>query len=161
MNFNDGLWYAIAIVVLSGLTMIGINQNHFRSMHIGMQIRVSLCSLIYRKSLKLSQRALRQAAVINLLSNDVNRFDNLALFANSLWSAPLMTIAIAYFLWQQARWAGIIGIVVLLFIVSIQCKRKIKLNPGQNTHNFYIFQHIIVNLLPNFDCKPLCGLINV
>lgn len=139
MTFYDGLWYTIAIVVSSFITVMGINQNLFRSTHIGMQMRVSLCSLIYRKSLKLSQRALRQAAVINLISNDVHRFDNVIIFGNSLWSAPLMTIIITCFLWHQARWAGMIGIAVLLFVVSFQCKRKIKINPSQNTRIIFTF----------------------
>lgn len=122
MTYNDALWYAIAIVILNGLNMMTVNQYFIGCFHIGMKIRVSLCSLIYRKALKLSQTALRETVVINLLSNDVNRFDLVSFLVHSMWSAPIMTVIIGYFLWLQARWAGMIGIAVVFFIVPIQCK---------------------------------------
>lgn len=122
MTLSVGLWYAIAIVVLNGLMVICVNHYLFGCFHIGMKIRVALCSLIYRKALKISQTALRETGVINLLSNDVNRFDSVGIFGHSMWDGPLLTTIITYFLWQKAKWAGVVGIAVMFIIVSIQCK---------------------------------------
>lgn len=122
MSYGDALWYATAIIVFNALNTITVNQYFIGCFHIGMKVRVSLCSLIYRKALKLSQAALRETPVISLLSNDVNRFDLISFLVHSMWSAPLMTIIIGYFLWLQARWAGMIGIAVVFLIVPIQCK---------------------------------------
>lgn len=87
-----------------------------------MKIRVSLCSLIYRKTLKLSQNAVRENAVVNLLSNDVNRFELISVLLHYMWLAPLMAIIIAYILWQEVKWAGMIGLAVVFTIVIIQCE---------------------------------------
>lgn len=121
MTFKDALWYAIGMAILNASNILAINQYFFGCFHVGMKIRVSLCSLIYRKTLKLSQSALRETAVVNLLSNDVNRFDLISVLLHYMWSAPLMTIIIGYFLWQEAKWAGIIGLAVIFFIVTVQC----------------------------------------
>lgn len=121
VTYIDALWYATGMVVLNALNIMTVNQYFIGCFHAGMKIRVSLCSLIYRKTLKLSQTALRENAVVNLLSNDVNRFDLISVLLHYMWSAPLMAIIITYILWQEARWAGMIGLAVVFTIVTIQC----------------------------------------
>ncbi|KAJ6642102.1 ATP-binding cassette subfamily C member 4 [Pseudolycoriella hygida] len=120
MTYSEALWYAVSIVLLNALSMMTVNHYFIGCFHMGMQIRISLCSLIYRKALKLSQTALRETAAINLLSNDVSRFDLLSFLLHSMWTAPIMTLIIGYFLWLQARWAGMIGIAVVFIVVPIQ-----------------------------------------
>ncbi len=122
MLFKDALWYAMGIVLLNGLNMLTANHYFIKCFHIGMKIRVSLCSLIYRKTLKLSLAAMGETAVINLLSNDVHLFDVAQFLINPMWAAPVMTLIITYFLWHQARWAGMIGIAIVFCIVPLQCK---------------------------------------
>lgn len=56
---------------------------------------------------------------MNLLSNDVNRFDTVA-GMHQLWTAPLATIVGGYILWMEIRWAGIIGIAVVFVFASLQ-----------------------------------------
>lgn len=60
--------------------------------------------------------------MINLLSNDVNRFEFLCTFMHPIWVAPIMTIIATYILWMEVRWAGIIGVAVIFIIVPIQSK---------------------------------------
>lgn len=78
------------------------------------------------KALRLSQTALGETAsgkVTNLLSNDVNRFDQASYFLNSLWISPLLTIIIGCLLWNEVGIAGIVGIVVILTIVPVLSKQ--------------------------------------
>lgn len=58
--------------------------------------------------------------MVNLLSNDVSRFDFIFSYMHALWVSPLMTIIAIYILWIEVRWAGIIGTAVIFIIVPIQ-----------------------------------------
>jgi len=92
-------------------------------LHSAMKVRVACCSIIYRKSLRLSQRAIGDTTngqVINLLSNDVSRFDKSATFLHYIWISPLQTIMVTHFLWQEIGVSSLLTIVVLCLMVSIQ-----------------------------------------
>lgn len=39
-----------------------------------------------------------------------------------MWAAPLVTILVGYLLWLEAGWAGMVGTIVVFFVVPIQCK---------------------------------------
>ncbi|KAK5646964.1 hypothetical protein RI129_005428 [Pyrocoelia pectoralis] len=92
-------------------------------LHIGMKMRVACCSLVYRKVLRLSKAALGETTIgqmVNLLSNDVNRFDIAVLFAQYLCIGPLQVLAASYFMYQQVGVSAIIGVIALLLFVPLQ-----------------------------------------
>lgn len=92
-------------------------------LHLGMKLRVACCSLIYRKSLKLSKTALGNTTagqVVNLLSNDVNRFDVAVIFAHQLWVGPLETVLVTYLMYQQVGVSAVIGVGFLLMFIPLQ-----------------------------------------
>lgn len=94
-------------------------------LHIGMKVRVAVCSLIYRKALKLSKSALGETTVgqlVNLLSNDVNRFDYVSIFVHHIWVAPLQTCIACYLMYQRVGVAAVVGVVFLLLFVPLQCE---------------------------------------
>lgn len=79
-------------------------------------------SCVLFQVLKLSQKALSETApgeLVNLLSNDVNRFDTLFCL-HPLWISPLATITAAFILWREIQWAGIIGVAIIVFFTPIQ-----------------------------------------
>lgn len=65
---------------------------------------------------------------MNLLSNDVYRFDAMSMFLNAMWTAPLLVITIGYLLWLEVQWAGMFGLVIVFIIVPIQSNYRIFLN---------------------------------
>lgn len=60
--------------------------------------------------------------MVNLLSNDVTRFDYASMLLNSMWTAPLLTIIVAILLWIEIGIPGIIGIMIVFVVVPIQSK---------------------------------------
>lgn len=79
-------------------------------LHLGMKMRVAMCSMIYRKALRLSKNALGETTagqVVNLLSNDVGRLDLAIIFIHFLWVGPLETIAVTYLMYLEVSLFGI------------------------------------------------------
>ncbi|XP_059613900.1 ATP-binding cassette sub-family C member 4-like [Phlebotomus argentipes] len=123
MSHKEALLCAGGIVGLSLFYTITVNQYIFDAFYYGMRVRVAMCSIIYRKALKLSRTALGDTApgkVVNLLSNDVNRFDLVSVFIHMMWASPLMAIVVGYLLWIEVGWAGIVGIIVVFTVVPLQ-----------------------------------------
>lgn len=77
------------------------------------------------QSLRLSKTALGETTVgqvVNLLSNDVNRFDVAVIFVHYLWIGPLATVIITFFMWWEINWAAVVGVGVMLAFIPLQGK---------------------------------------
>lgn len=69
-----------------------------------MKLRVALCSMIYRKSLKLSKNSLGEMSagqVVNLMSNDVGRLDQSILYLNYLWIGPTVMAIVTILMYRE------------------------------------------------------------
>lgn len=92
-------------------------------MHMGMRIRLAMCSMIYRKALRMSKNALGVTTVgqvVNLLSNDVGRLDLSILFIHYLWLGPLETIIATYFMYEQIGISAVWGVLFMLAFIPLQ-----------------------------------------
>lgn len=122
-TYETALLYAAGICIATAINVITLNQAIFGAFHIGAKIRVATCSVVYRKALRLSKTALGETApgkVVNLVANDVNRFDLVSIFIHHMWSAPISMLIIAYFLYTEAGYSGLIGIAAVSVVVPIQ-----------------------------------------
>lgn len=69
--------------------------------------------------LRLSRSAANETAgglIINLLSNDVARFDQLFVYLHYIWIMPIQGALVAYLIWQNVEIASLAGI----FLITIQ-----------------------------------------
>ncbi|KAL0895472.1 hypothetical protein ABMA27_011590 [Loxostege sticticalis] len=92
-------------------------------MHIGMKMRVGVCSLIYRKALKVNLQALSESSaglVLNLMANDVNRFDTGPLFAHYLWIGPVETFFMTAYLYREMGMPALYGSLTIIAVVPFQ-----------------------------------------
>lgn len=60
--------------------------------------------------------------ILNLLSNDVGKFDLALLFLHDLWRGPLVCLLVAYFLFHEIGYSGVIGMAFLLSFIPLQGK---------------------------------------
>ncbi|XP_053601424.1 ATP-binding cassette subfamily C member 4-like isoform X2 [Plodia interpunctella] len=120
---EEAYLYAALVILCSALNVFMVHPYMMAILHMGMKFRVACCSLIYRKSLRLSKTALGETTVgqvVNLLSNDVNRFDVAIIFLHYLWIGPLATVIITYFMWLEISWAAVVGVGVMLLFIPLQ-----------------------------------------
>ncbi|XP_069104134.1 ATP-binding cassette sub-family C member 4-like isoform X2 [Argopecten irradians] len=120
---RDAYLYAMGVSLCAIVLAVSHHPYFFGVQRIGMRMRVACCSLLYRKSLRLSNTALGQTTtgqIVNLMSNDVNRFDTAAIFLHYLWVGPCQAIPVLIILWQELGPSTLAGFVVLLLLVPVQ-----------------------------------------
>uniref|UniRef100_A0A452EG50 Multidrug resistance-associated protein 4 n=1 Tax=Capra hircus TaxID=9925 RepID=A0A452EG50_CAPHI len=111
---------------LSACVLVWAVLHHLHFCHIqrvGMRLRVAVCHMIYRKSLRLSSSAMGKTTtgqIVNLLSNDVNRFDQVMIFLHYLWVGPLQAIAVTALLWMEIGISCLAGMAVLVILLLLQ-----------------------------------------
>lgn len=134
-----------ACLVVDAFIMVILSHHaFFGESVVGMRIRVAVSSLVYRKvkefscsnknfntgpiqTLKLTETSLRQTTpgqIVNLLSNDVSRFDFVTLSLQFLWIFPFPIIGCMYFLWNSfgiSSLVGLLAIIVLTIPVQGKC----------------------------------------
>ncbi|XP_076255687.1 putative multidrug resistance-associated protein lethal(2)03659 isoform X3 [Rhynchophorus ferrugineus] len=120
---NEAYMYAGGVVFCSLVNILIVHPYMMGAIHLGMKLRIACCTLIYRKSLKLSKTALGETTVgqvVNLLSNDVNRFDIACIFAHYLWLAPVETIVCTYLMYLHVGVSAIIGVFLVIMFIPMQ-----------------------------------------
>uniref|UniRef100_A0A672ZTS9 Cystic fibrosis transmembrane conductance regulator n=1 Tax=Sphaeramia orbicularis TaxID=375764 RepID=A0A672ZTS9_9TELE len=119
----ETLGYAAGLSICSiGLTLL----HHLYFYHVqraGMKIRVAMCHMIYKKALCLSSAAMGKTTtgqIVNLLSNDVSKFDEVTIFLHFLWVGPLQAAVVVGLLWNEIGPSCLAGMVVLMFLMPMQ-----------------------------------------
>ncbi|XP_043334219.1 ATP-binding cassette sub-family C member 4-like isoform X1 [Cervus canadensis] len=126
---HEAYGYAAA---LSACVLMWAVLHHLYFYHVqcvGMRLRVAVCHMIYRKALRLSSSAMGKTTtgqIVNLLSNDVSRFDQVMMFLHYLWVGPLQCIAVTTLLWMEIGISCLAGMAVLIILLLLQsCFRKL------------------------------------
>ncbi|XP_040091303.1 multidrug resistance-associated protein 4-like, partial [Oryx dammah] len=111
---------------LSACVLVWAVLHHLCFYHmqrVGMRLRVAVGHMIYRKTLRLSSSAMGKTTtgqVVNLLSNDVNRFDQVTMFLHYLWVGPLQAVAVTALLWMEIGISCLAGMAVLIILLLLQ-----------------------------------------
>ncbi|KAJ8961187.1 hypothetical protein NQ318_008870, partial [Aromia moschata] len=118
-------WYLGVAVILLAFTNVVVNHySNLGLQRVGMRVRVACCSLVYRKLLRLSQASLGRTAagqLVNLLSNDVQRFDQASLFLHYIWIMPIQFVIAFYVMYRSVGIATVAGMTaIILQAVPVQ-----------------------------------------
>ncbi|XP_060775099.1 multidrug resistance-associated protein 4 isoform X2 [Neoarius graeffei] len=126
-NNTDALYEAYGYAAGVSLSTLGLTMLHhlyfFHVQRAGMRFRIAMCHMIYKKALCLNNVAMGKTTTgqtVNLLSNDVLRFDEVTIFLHFLWVGPLQAAAVVGLLWQEIGPSCLAGMAVLVFLLPLQ-----------------------------------------
>lgn len=122
-SINDAYIFAFIIIVSLVINRMMVHPSMMAVMHLAMKLRVACSSLIYRKTLRLSKAALAQASVgqlVNMLSNDVSKFDQGFVLAHFSWVGPIQCAVGTYLLYREIGVSAFFGIGLLLSFIPVQ-----------------------------------------
>uniref|UniRef100_A0AAA9TPH6 Uncharacterized protein n=1 Tax=Bos taurus TaxID=9913 RepID=A0AAA9TPH6_BOVIN len=111
---------------LSACVLMWAVLHHLYFYHmqrLGMRLRVAVCHMIYRKVSVARSSAMGKTTtgqIVNLLSNDVNRFDQVMMFLHYLWVGPLQAVAVTALLWMEIGMPCLAGMAVLIILLLLQ-----------------------------------------
>ncbi|XP_074027104.1 probable multidrug resistance-associated protein lethal(2)03659 isoform X2 [Leptinotarsa decemlineata] len=120
---SEAYFFATGIMLCSCIVVMVMHPYLLAVQHVGMKIRVACCSLIYRKALRIQLTALGGRTVgnaVNLMSNDVVRFDMAPMFVHYLWIAPLQLFVILYFMYKIVDISSVIGLLAIFVFIPLQ-----------------------------------------
>ena len=108
------IWLYAGIFLALSLIRSFFHHPFFGRMQmLGMRMRIATTALIYNKVLTMSSKALSQATtgkLVNLVSNDTERFDQTVSFFPFLIIGPIKTAVISYLIYEQMGWSGLVGV---------------------------------------------------
>ncbi|KAJ8684192.1 hypothetical protein QAD02_019984, partial [Eretmocerus hayati] len=108
--------YAFGIALTGLMENIMFCHTNYAARELGMRLRVACSSLIYKKIMKLSTSSLRHASgglIMNLLSNDVVRFESVFLFLHYIWILPLQATLVVCLNWKSLGIASLAGVIAI------------------------------------------------
>ena len=133
-----GYLFTIALVMVTIINTVINAQALFMQYGIGLKIKTSLISAIYRKSLKLSSAGRKEMTggklacrldfsksflsvgeTTNLMSLDAQRFMDLMPFLNMAWTSPLGIMLCMYFLWGILGPSSLAGLAVMVLMIPL------------------------------------------
>ncbi|WKY16856.1 hypothetical protein Q1695_001460 [Nippostrongylus brasiliensis] len=137
-NPNQPLW--VGITIATGMFLVAVIQSmilhqYFHLMfRLGMNIRSVLTSAVYSKAMNLSNNARRNRTtgeIVNLMSVDIQRLQDMTTFVMLFWSAPLQVTLSIIFLWRILGVAVVAGLLILVAMVPINSYISVKMRNCQ------------------------------
>ncbi|XP_060852278.1 LOW QUALITY PROTEIN: probable multidrug resistance-associated protein lethal(2)03659 [Rhopalosiphum padi] len=122
-NISTGIYLLIGLVIILLIRIIIYSGYDMTISHLGMKMRIATCNLIYKKALRLKVNSLDQTStgqILNLISNDVNRFDTTLVLIPFLLLGPIETVVVTYFLWQEVGVSSILGVATMIMFIPLQ-----------------------------------------
>lgn len=119
---SAGYGIAILMFLMANMATAVLHQYFDRCFQTTMRVKTGLITLIYRKSLKLSQgeRSGRTSGdIVNLQSVDAVRIGDIAQYGHIAWSGPFQIILAFVSLYQLVGWQAFTGVAVMLISLPI------------------------------------------
>nr|XP_023011971.1 multidrug resistance-associated protein 4-like [Leptinotarsa decemlineata]XP_023011972.1 multidrug resistance-associated protein 4-like [Leptinotarsa decemlineata] len=115
-NPGRGWILGIGVIFIAFANVLIMHATSLGTQRVGMRVRVACCSLIYRKLLKLNHGSIGQTAagqLVNLLSNDVQRFDMASNFLHYIWIMPIQAVVAFYVMYRSVGISAVAGMLAI------------------------------------------------
>ncbi|KAL3285858.1 hypothetical protein HHI36_000378 [Cryptolaemus montrouzieri] len=120
---EEALFIVFLLISINGLRTILFAHFKLCCQGTALKIRASCGGLIRAKVLKLSKSSSQDKAaenILNLISNDLNRFDTYSYYVHYIWVTPVCLLSILYLLYYDAGIPGLVGIVWFILTMFLQ-----------------------------------------
>lgn len=121
---REAYGYAAGVIICALIPVITFHPFILFIFQIGMKLRIGCSCLIYNKSLKLTKSTTAgeglNGKILNLLTNDVGKFDIALAFIHDLWKGPMESLLLGYFIYIELGFAGLLGMAFLLSFIPLQ-----------------------------------------
>ncbi|XP_060527505.1 multidrug resistance-associated protein 1-like [Cylas formicarius] len=117
-----GIFYAVLMFIVACVQTLLQNKQFDLMFKVGIRTRTALTAAIYRKALRVSNVARKEKTageIVNLMAVDAQKFQDLVLFLNLLWSSPFQICLAVYFLWQELGPSIMAGLAVMILLIPI------------------------------------------
>ncbi|PVV05227.1 hypothetical protein BB560_000256 [Smittium megazygosporum] len=120
-SIREGL--APTFLLSAAVLVSSFFQSHsfFPSTRLGYQVRAGLISLLFKKAIKTSSSvSISTGEAINLISNDVQPFENGAYFLHFIWVGPIQLCIAIVFLWLNIGVSAFVAIGIYALMLPTQ-----------------------------------------
>ncbi|XP_050523511.1 ATP-binding cassette sub-family C member 10 [Daktulosphaira vitifoliae] len=119
---RNGFVYMGGLVLMLLLCSMFGTHYDYQIQKLGIKIRGTLVTMIYKKTLVLNTVTLNNFSIgeiVNFISTDTNNLVNACNSFHSLWSVPFQLILVLYLLHQQIGLAYLSGILVTILLIPV------------------------------------------
>lgn len=123
LSKHDAVYYACMVIGLNLFTVFVTNNYTLAAAQLAVRIRAAISSLLYRKSLKLSNESLSQITagkIITITTKDLDILEIVISSGNDVWIGVLQTGLICYLIYCKIGIASLVGIILFFIVLPIQ-----------------------------------------
>eukprot|EP00039_Didymoeca_costata_P001601 m.53653 g.53653 ORF g.53653 m.53653 type:complete len:1321 (-) comp10876_c0_seq1:105-4067(-) len=117
--------YAIYLSLSSAALALTHHQAFLVTWRFGMRLQAGTIGTVYRKVLSVKTQDLARVTtghVVNLISNDTERFMQAAIMAPFAILAPVQLAVITYLVWREVGWVALSGAAVMIALVPLNLR---------------------------------------
>ncbi|RZC42179.1 ABC membrane domain containing protein [Asbolus verrucosus] len=129
LTTKDAYFYAALLIGIKILNCIFIHNYHLLLAGMGIKIRTALCTLVYKKMLKVNQFHLKNIGlVVTLITKDVEVFERFVDFGNDSWIGVTQVFILTFVLYRKIGWAAFVGMAFLWISILFQIYIFVKIS---------------------------------
>uniref|UniRef100_A0A8C2XTH6 Canalicular multispecific organic anion transporter 1 n=1 Tax=Cyclopterus lumpus TaxID=8103 RepID=A0A8C2XTH6_CYCLU len=148
----EGYLYAVLLLLVAILQSLVLQQYFQRCFVLGMKVRTAITAAVYKKALVVSNDTRKESTVgeiVNLMSADAQRFNDVTNFIHLLWSCPLQIGLSIVFLWFELGPSVLAGLAVMVLLGPINGLLATKARTIQVSRNANSYRIVVVYTVDN------------